>query len=48
MSALDGQIKRTMESLKNFRPILHRLGSANDVAGMFIDFGTAISGVNHC
>jgi len=44
---MDGPIKRTIEDLNNFRPILHRLGSANNVAGMFIDFGMAISGVSH-
>ena len=48
LSALDGQIKSTIEYLDNFKPIMYRLGSANDVGAMFIEFGVAVGGVNHC
>jgi len=48
LSALNRQIKSTIEYLNSFRPIIYRLGSANDVGAMFIEFGMAIGGVNHC
>jgi len=47
LSALDEQIKSTIEYLNNFRPVMYRLGSANDVGAIFIEFGVAVGGVNH-
>jgi len=34
--------------MSSFRPIMYHLSSANDVGAMFIEFGMAIGGVNHC
>jgi len=47
LAALNAQIKSTIKDLNNFRPIMDRLGTASDVGGMLIEFGTAIGGVNH-
>ena len=45
---LNAQIKSTIEDLNNFKPFMDCLGTANNVGGMFIEFGKAIGGVNHC
>jgi len=44
LSALDAQIKSTIEQLNNFKPILTRLHTTTDL-GAFPEFGKAISGV---
>ena len=44
MSALDAQIKSTIEHLNNFKPILTRLRTTTRL-GAFPEFGKAIGGV---
>jgi len=47
LSALDAQVKITMDRLEDFKSVLSHLGSASDDVEMSIEIAKTISTVNH-
>ena len=47
LSALDAQVKSTMDELEKFKPVLECLGLASDGVEMSIEIGKTINTVNH-